>query len=1226
MAAFGELFIKVAADIAELKDGMDKSVYLAEQASQRMEASFQKVTKSLIGVAAGLASLGTIKAFAGHIEDAITAEAAMARVATKTQMSVEAISGLSKIAKLSGSSLDEVSAAALKFNKSLSDATTGSGKQYQAFKDLGLSGEEVAAGLKHPEEMLVKVAQRINAFADGAGKTQVEMALFSKAGGDMDVVLRGIADAGKLAGSVTTEQARAAEELEKQIKRLEMAKGALYRRIANDMVPALSTMIELYVEWKDKALGVADAHAKLQDTTGLENWAARLAQVFAVTIDAMGMGWKFLNMVYDTAKMLAGELVSLALIIAGVNEVMAGRTKDGLALIDKGVENSKAVWAGYYADVTARAKTFTSALDETTGRLRLNAALAASARGDFDDARDRRVKGPSGDGRPALPDRAKVDEVTKAYDSLMETLGKTNAELNAQIDSWEKEGRELKSTREAAVEYEVTLGKLKNTTTAQKQAALDAARGEDAKKAWLDRRRWFEDQVKKQTDEENADYDAKLKWQADEFTKAMREMLDDKTKADASYIGSSELRALSELEIEKRKWERIIALYEDGDERKRKLQERYTDWLNSKQVAIEVKEFQKVWDSVDKFAEDAFLNIVNNGESGFKRLTDTLKNTLLKLLYEMTVKQWIFQIFANVSGQGNAAGAAASAVLGGDNNLMSGASTLASLYQAYTSGSAATGTGTIATAANFYNGLTTGASVYAPGTAGYYGSAINGYANAQFGGVGQMAGAYLGSAAVGGAIGYFGAGALGAGQHGQNVGAGAGAVGAMIGTYILPGIGTLIGAAIGALAGYFTDPDGLAQRTGVFGQITPNSHRVEYAAQSPFGAFGISDTHWFNQGEMGDALKTLLSAMSQIETGIAPLLNKGQFTAVQQALSGSREYNFGTEHGDFSHGVEAVFYDRISAIVDTVAPHLHNLVAQFKGTSLELANSIQALIAIDLGKFPESLKELVRGFVGTGAQLDTLVQSAMNVGLLYQRLDVNPLEDFAKILENGKAGLFGALHRNGDAILELASLYDGSTEATQQFMALTEQRYQMEMELLAQVQNALEAVAQSGKDAMRSMTIATLDNPAHYAFLEQEIQGFMDVVASSLDPKAIQEASQHAIADIQEAFGLLSKDEQTARLQEFLDAINRVTGSANARLGSIQETVGNEANVNLPESIASHIKDALDKWVKDQAAAIAAQQQAAFQQEVAAGMQLDAARTPLHIVIHQDVATEVGSG
>jgi tape measure domain-containing protein len=75
-------------------------------------------------------------------------------------------------------------------------------------------------------------------------------------------------------------------------------------------------------------------------------------------------------------------------------------------------------------------------------------------------------------------------------------------------------------------------------------------------------------------------------------------------------------------------------------------------------------EQRQVWESIEKTAHDTFVSIFDSGKSAFDRLKDTLKNGLLDLLYQMTLKKWILNIGAAVTG--GSAGSAMAGLLPGE--------------------------------------------------------------------------------------------------------------------------------------------------------------------------------------------------------------------------------------------------------------------------------------------------------------------------------------------------------------------------------------------------------------------------------------------------------------------------------------------------------------------------------------------------------------------------------
>lgn len=87
----------------------------------------------------------------------------------------------------------------------------------------------------------------------------------------------------------------------------------------------------------------------------------------------------------------------------------------------------------------------------------------------------------------------------------------------------------------------------------------------------------------------------------------------------------------------------------------------------------------RMWESVDRTAHDTFVSIFDSGKSTFDRLTDTLKNGLLDLLYQMTVRKWMISIGSSVamSGSALASSSMGTAAGGGMGSFLTGAGTSA---------------------------------------------------------------------------------------------------------------------------------------------------------------------------------------------------------------------------------------------------------------------------------------------------------------------------------------------------------------------------------------------------------------------------------------------------------------------------------------------------------------------------------------------------------------------
>lgn len=209
-------------------------------------------------------------------------------------------------------------------------------------------------------------------------------------------------------------------------------------------------------------------------------------------------------------------------------------------------------------------------------------------------------------------------------------------------------------------------------------------------------------------------------------------------------------------------------------------------------------------------------------------------------------------------------------------------------------------------------------------------------------GIMGTAGLFATVAAAGYGLGSFGAGALGAGEKGQKAGGIAGALG---------------GGLIGAIIGKFTDPNGLANRTADFGG--GRSNYWHGGGSSAFGNFGITNDKWFSDADMLAKVQTFQTGLAAAENALAKYLTVDQIKKVTDALASSKNYSFGTEHGDFAGTLGQILKDRIDAIIQAVDPSLKKWLDSFTGTGDELAAYAETLLQVNKALGSDQVKGLL---------------------------------------------------------------------------------------------------------------------------------------------------------------------------------------------------------------------------------------------------------------------------
>ena len=194
------------------------------------------------GIAASLAAFAGAGALKSLIGDTISFAASMDDLAEITGASVEKLSALSRVAKISGIEFDGVEKGLVRLSKSLAGADDESQGAAHALAAIGLEVTKLRE--LDPADAMKQVADALGEYADGAGKTALAQDLLGKSGAQLLPFLKDLAEEEKLQGKLTREQAAAAEELQKAWNRTSAEGGAWAKSIVIDMIPALASLLD----------------------------------------------------------------------------------------------------------------------------------------------------------------------------------------------------------------------------------------------------------------------------------------------------------------------------------------------------------------------------------------------------------------------------------------------------------------------------------------------------------------------------------------------------------------------------------------------------------------------------------------------------------------------------------------------------------------------------------------------------------------------------------------------------------------------------------------------------------------------------------------------------------------------------------------------------------------------------------------------------------------------
>lgn len=186
----------------------------------KLEQDFQKMERQLsrFGVTIGLSIAAAVAAIVLFTKSIISADAALDDMSEMTGSSVESLSALRNVAYVSGQSFDSIRMAMGKLSQTLSIVDDESKAAAVALHDLGLSVDEIKR--MNPDEQMLTIAKALDKFADSGSKSAIIQALYKRGAQELLPFLKDLAREGQLVATVTQQQAKDAEDLEKAYRRI----------------------------------------------------------------------------------------------------------------------------------------------------------------------------------------------------------------------------------------------------------------------------------------------------------------------------------------------------------------------------------------------------------------------------------------------------------------------------------------------------------------------------------------------------------------------------------------------------------------------------------------------------------------------------------------------------------------------------------------------------------------------------------------------------------------------------------------------------------------------------------------------------------------------------------------------------------------------------------------------------------------------------------------------
>ena len=281
MANIARLGVVLGLNTAEFQSGLAGAM----RGIEKLEKALPRIGLAAVAAATGIAYL---------TKQSIDNMDALAKQSQMAGVTVESLSALSYAANLAGVSQEDLTASMVKLSKGLSEAKQGTGDALKAFEALGINVKELA----NADDAMILIAEQFAEIEDGAGKTALAVALFGKAGAQMIPLLNSGADglkqmadeAAKLHKTISTETAKAAEEFNDSLTRLNAITQGLINKFVEGLLPTLNNItksfFDAYIQ-SDKMRDEMTQLAALDMVEWAENFAIGLAHVADVAVAAV---------------------------------------------------------------------------------------------------------------------------------------------------------------------------------------------------------------------------------------------------------------------------------------------------------------------------------------------------------------------------------------------------------------------------------------------------------------------------------------------------------------------------------------------------------------------------------------------------------------------------------------------------------------------------------------------------------------------------------------------------------------------------------------------------------------------------------------------------------------------------------------------------------------------------------------------------------------------------
>lgn len=301
----------------------------------QLEEGLHAAKDGLLGI--GIVGAGAAATLFGLVKHAADAKEQLYFLSQRLGIGVEDLRKLGFQGKLAGLSLDDMTQTLTFLNKNIENAKHGSPELRKAFRQVGISGDQLRSGAINAGNALQMLSTRFATMQNGPKKVQIAMELFGRGGGRMIQLLNNMShgftplqQAVFDMGHATEESAKQGHEFNDAFELMELAISSVGKKIGTALIPVATDILNQITTWivlnkdliKTNVTGFANAlTASLKATV-------RIVDILIKSLSGLAQG--FGGVEFATKSLLITmSVLSGASLLIGIGKLIQGVTALG---------------------------------------------------------------------------------------------------------------------------------------------------------------------------------------------------------------------------------------------------------------------------------------------------------------------------------------------------------------------------------------------------------------------------------------------------------------------------------------------------------------------------------------------------------------------------------------------------------------------------------------------------------------------------------------------------------------------------------------------------------------------------------------------------------------------------------------------------------------------------------------------------------------------------------